>query len=1616
MRIVRTKYSVLRVIIFFILWELCLSIPFRASSAGQTFVPDILKPWVGWVIHDKSESLECIPLFNDSASWHCTWPTAIDLDLNSNLGRFTQKWRIYHEGYIPLPNCTANWPVNVMIDGYPAIVVQQQDLYGNTIPHVNIMPGVHTLSGEFVWKKLPEYIQVPSESALVTLRMNGVPVELPNLDSVGRLWLKRDIREKKEENRLKVECFRLIDDDIPSRVILYATLDVAGTPREVRLGPIYSPKEFLPLSLESPLPSRLESDGTIRIQVKPGRYSINLAMRHLQPLAKLAFDPPGDGYWPKQEIWSVLRHPDLRIVEISGVPAIDPKMTSLPEEWKSYPAYVMKPEDTMIFNEIKRGDSAPPPDQLDLYRTLWLSFDGTGYTVQDKITGKKNSSWRLEMDSLMLPGKVTVDGIEQLITRRESKIYNDSYRADNNGLSHKPESGGSQKSSSDGFKEDNSDSYKAGVELRHGILDLVAESRSRSSVYNIPATGWDHTFQHVAGVLNLPPGWKLIAAQGIDNIPGTWVKRWSLLDFFIVLIFTIATAKLFSRSLAIVGFITLVLLYHEPGAPRYVWLFLVTGFALLKHIPDSISDTGQTVVIPADCNIANGMQQDQNATNILMTECNTQAMKASPSGKFRKIVMIYQFLAVMILFLISVPYAVNSLRVGIYPQLEKNWISMNDFFQGQTGASLSYSNISHMEDQKGQGIISPKKHFQQSQMDSIDSKEFIPEAEVDISTSEVAMTAQAPKGVYNSVKQFSRVGREKVFDMATNSNAPLGYRKYDEEFSKYQTKDRGYDPESLTQTGPGLPLWKPFQSVKFSWTGPVEPGQMISFTLIGPFFNLVLAFLRVALIILLFMGMVIGSGYKNNKLTWENFKLKQLSRKFKSSYSTLVILPFLVLIPLFSPFMAYAGEIPSPQMLEELQRRLLEKDDCFPFCADISQMEISIGPQQLSMTMYVDAAIDTAIPLPGNIRHWLPREVLVNNANSEALVRSGENLWVMVPAGKNILVAKGRIGNHNTFQLPLPLKPHSVKVDDSTGWSVQGIQPDGSLDDQIQFQRIKGDSEEQEDILETGLFPSFALVERTLLLGLDWKVETTVQRLTPSGSAIVLTIPLLAGESVITEGVHVKNGMASVTLNASEQSFSFLSFLKASDTIRLYHAFSVDKNSPESENYPLFDKRQIANNGNTPKNLEWTEVWKLDVSPVFHVETQGIPVIMHQNNDRWYPTWHPWPGEEVILNISRPKGIGGQTLTIKKSVLDLKPGQRSTSATLLLEISSSQGGQHTILIPERAELEELSVNGKVQLIRQDGQKVVLPITPGNQDIKLIWREGVGIVPLYHTSKVDLGISSVNAAVDLHISSDRWPLFVGGQHLVGPAVLFWSVIIVVFIVSAGLAMTCITPLKFHEWFGLGIGMSMSNPVACFFVAAWLVVLDMRKKWGARVSTQDKNNSVSRPDSLNVKALDDNIREQKIKDRESQQISKLSRVSSAQFNLMQLGIAILTFISIISIVFAVSKGLIGHPSMNITGNGSTGTFLRWYHDTSNTALPVAWVFSLPMIAYRIAMLLWALWLSFWLLKILKWGWFQFTTPIIWATASDEKHLSEKKKRKWMGIKKFFKSRDKDENRAE
>src|SRR5262249_22532372 len=121
----------------------------------------------------------------------------------------------------------------------------------------------------------------------------------------------------------------------------------------------------------------------------------------------------------------------------------------------------------------------------------------------------------------------------------------------------------------------------------------------------------------------------------------------------------------------------------------------------------------------------------------------------------------------------------------------------------------------------------------------------------------------------------------------------------------------------------------------------------------------------------------------------------------------------------------------------------------------------------------------------------------------------------------------------------------------------------------------------------------------------------------------------------------------------------------------------------------------------------------------------------------------------------------------------------------------------------------------------------LPITPGAQRISLTWREPRGMGLFFRTPSLDVGASTVNARTELQVPGNRWVLFVHGPPL-GPAVLFWSTLFVLLLVSAALSRFSLTPLRLHQWMLLSLGLSQVPVVAGAVVAGWLLFLGWRAK--------------------------------------------------------------------------------------------------------------------------------------------------------------------------------------------
>jgi hypothetical protein len=179
-----------------------------------------------------------------------------------------------------------------------------------------------------------------------------------------------------------------------------------------------------------------------------------------------------------------------------------------------------------------------------------------------------------------------------------------------------------------------------GVEVRRGSLDVVADARLESAPGRVPASGWATELENVDARLYLPPGWDLLTVQGVDNLPSTWVGRWSLLDLFLVLIATLGIGRIWGWGWALLALLTLGLTWQAPGAPRLIWLHLLAAAALLRLIPEAPVRTGLR--------------------------------------RLRTLATLYFRLALLGLVVIGLPFLVTEVRDGLFPHLERPWMALGD--------------------------------------------------------------------------------------------------------------------------------------------------------------------------------------------------------------------------------------------------------------------------------------------------------------------------------------------------------------------------------------------------------------------------------------------------------------------------------------------------------------------------------------------------------------------------------------------------------------------------------------------------------------------------------------------------------------------------------------------------------------------------------------------------------------------------------------------------------------------------------------------------------------------------------------------------------------------------
>jgi hypothetical protein len=554
----------------------CLAIAAKAAP-----IPEPLKAWETWATWND-EYRNCPHPYNDPKKHLCFWPSRLTLEVEKTGARFSLGVAVFNETWIPLPGGPEAWPMEVKLNNSTPVPVVEHE----GTPSIRLKAGAHRLDGVYRWNDFPQKIALPREIGILALTLEGKAVETPAWDAEGILWLKRDgSSEEADKDFLDVKSYASLEDGIPLWLRTEIELTVSGKSREEIIGTIL-PEGWRVATIESKIPVAVDETGRMKSQVRAGKWTIKIDSFRFDNPKELRY-AADTKHAVAEQLVAFRSRPEFRMVEIVGTPSIDVSQTTFPDKWRELPVYQWDTTAPFRIEERMRGMGEQKPAGLTIARELWLDERGNGLTFRDSITGEMQQTWRLDAAVGQDLGSVRTAGQGQLITLN-------------------PQNGAS------------------GVEIRTRGINLEATGRMNRG-RELSATGWRSDADSLQVTLNLPPGWRLFALFGADWVRGDWLTAWTLLDLFLLLIFTLAVFRLWGFFAAVLAFAAFLISYREPGAPGIIWLILLIPIALLRAVPE---------------------------------------------GWGRKLMIVVKWATISAFVITLVPFVVRQVQQAIYPQLE----------------------------------------------------------------------------------------------------------------------------------------------------------------------------------------------------------------------------------------------------------------------------------------------------------------------------------------------------------------------------------------------------------------------------------------------------------------------------------------------------------------------------------------------------------------------------------------------------------------------------------------------------------------------------------------------------------------------------------------------------------------------------------------------------------------------------------------------------------------------------------------------------------------------------------------------------------------------------------
>ena len=1082
------------------------------KAAPAIDVPAALQPWRDWVLHER-DFLRCPAIFQSEAKeagdFYCAWPGPLSLKVSKLGAQMSQHWQLSAPSWIPLPGDAAHWPQQIRVNGQAHPV-----LMSNDSPALYLPAGRFDVTAEWAWsdETRPEQLRVPAMIGLVQLTLDGKTIDPIQRDAeelrLGRA--ENDATAQRQSNSLALQVHRKLDDGLPPLLTSVIQLETSGVAREVIIGPVL-PAGFEPIGLSSPWPAQWLSDRRLKVQVRAGIGQIQLRARAIAPLTRLKIDWPDaapdsdappenesapDATWPTQEVWSYQDAPQWRSSSLSGgnerAQSIDPAQAQVPNAWRALPAFVVQSGGELALEQRGRGLSSDARNSLSLVRDLWLDFDGTRFFARDQLSGEMKQGWRLDVAApyrMERAGDAPSDAPSDI--------------SQNQNFSQAPSLASSLLITQGGSAE------LSGVEWRNPRVALDASLRLASAGFAqaIPVHGWQQSLDQVTTLLHLPAGYRLLAAQGVDEAPGSWLAKWTLLDvFYAALIGLLALRWLGRRNVVWVAAYWLLAI-HEFGAPQWtLGLVLALGLAhkaLLRwqaKAPENLRSL----------NTKNRLQQTLwLGTGALLVLLSLEALQFIPS----------------------------QVRSALYPQLERSFASYNDYG----------------------GEILPPMAYQPTPAAPAALDEPVSAADTDLDAAmslnhASSLAAKSEAEVDKKIKQvMPRVNKQR-YTPATLLQTGAPQPQWDLG-NNYQLSWNGPVLSEQSMRLIISPLWLTrlwrvtmalllglslLRIAQYWWRQkPAFTSESSPMRLSKPKSSLGVV------VAALFLGLLLSLGAAPNAQ----------AATAQDSAST-AFPPAELLTKLGQRLQKNAPCWPD---CASLARAELKWQSNTRF---VLGLEWHVGTE-LAIPLPQSPAASGA----GSASGLSLQSVLVDGQSSTGLIVSENTPWLSLTRGVHWVELSYTLhGDSAALQFALPPKKVSVLAEQlASAWQIEGLDEGLLLNDTLQLTRQslptppeKNTQQAPANTASAQAFSPYVRVTRELQLDLDWNVTTHVERLTASDSGISLSIALLPGEHVTTAGIKVQEAakpgeraQALVSLPSGVASASWTSRLDKSDEIKL---------------------------------------------------------------------------------------------------------------------------------------------------------------------------------------------------------------------------------------------------------------------------------------------------------------------------------------------------------------------------------------------------------------------------------------------------------------------------------